>query len=101
MNGPPLYAASQHGKRIAYGYGTFYPRDWLAQNAALARFPAPESLAPLRQWGVRYVLVAAENFGHLAIGGCNPALGICDEQNGIGLMNCDLRLLADLSDELR
>jgi hypothetical protein len=63
LNGPPLYAASQHGKRIAYGYGTFYPQDWLAQNAALARFPAPEALAPLREWGVRYILVAAENFG--------------------------------------
>jgi hypothetical protein len=63
LNGPPLYAASQHGKRIAYGYGTFYPREWLAQSAALAHFPAPESLAPLREWGVRYILVAAENFG--------------------------------------
>lgn len=63
LNGPPLYAASQHGKRIAYGYGTFYPSQWLAHNESLARFPAPESLAPLRAWGVRYVLVAAENFG--------------------------------------
>jgi hypothetical protein len=49
---------------------------------------------------VPFSLVAAENISYFTIGGCNPALGIRDEQNGIGLTNCDLGLLTDLSDKL-
>jgi len=63
LNGPPLYAATLHGKRIAYGYGTFFPREWIAQRSLLLQFPARESLELLRGWGVRYVLVASLNYG--------------------------------------
>lgn len=63
LSGPSLYASYTHGKRIAHGYGTFFPQEWIAQRALLEAFPSPETLALLQEWGVRYVLLAAESFG--------------------------------------
>ena len=63
MNGPPMYAAGLHGKPIAYGYGTFFPSEWLARRPALERFPDGDALQVLREWDVRYVLLGSLNYG--------------------------------------
>lgn len=63
VSGPTLYAMRLHGKKIASGYGTFFPRSFEEQRAVLAAFPRPDSLALLRDWGVRYVLVGARSYG--------------------------------------
>lgn len=63
LNGPPLYAGLLHGKPLAYGYGTFFPDAWVAQWDTLQSFPSDASLEVLAGWDVRYVLVAARNYG--------------------------------------
>lgn len=57
LNGPGLFRAAIHGKKISYGYGTFYPKAWRQAVAGLAAFPDAASLDLLRSWGVRYVLL--------------------------------------------
>ena len=63
LNGPPLYAGLLHGKPLAYGYGTFFPDAWVARWDTLQSFPSDASLEVLAEWDVRYVLVAARNYG--------------------------------------
>lgn len=63
MNGPTMYAERLHGQPIAYGYGTFFPQDWLARWDDLQAFPSQGALDALRQWNVRYVMVAVTNYG--------------------------------------
>ncbi len=63
LNGPPLYAGLLHSKPLAYGYGTFFPDAWVANWDTLQSFPSDESLRVLAGWDVRYVLVAARNYG--------------------------------------
>lgn len=58
-----LYPVRVHGQPIAYGYGTFAPEAYRASQATLATFPSAESLALLRQWGVKYILVGARSYG--------------------------------------
>lgn len=58
-----LYPARVHGQPIAYGYGTFAPAGYRQAGQVLARFPAPEALALLREWDVRCVLVGAKSYG--------------------------------------
>jgi hypothetical protein len=57
LNGPGLYRAAIHGKKISYGYGTFYPKEWREAMQLLANFPTPEGVDLLRSWNVRYVLL--------------------------------------------
>jgi len=57
-NGPALYASTFHGKRLAYGFGSFYPPAWQAAEETLAHFPDAASLAVLRRWDVRYIIVS-------------------------------------------
>lgn len=57
LNGYALYRAAIHGKKISYGYGTFYPKAWRAAVTALSDFPNPEAVDLLRSWNVRYVLL--------------------------------------------
>ncbi len=57
-NGPALYAYVFHRKPLAYGFGSFYPPAWQAAEERLADFPDDASLAILRQWDVRYVIVS-------------------------------------------
>jgi len=61
-SGRPLYMMVTHGKRIAFGYGTFFPRGFNDQRALLESFPSTQSLALLKSWGVRYVLVGARSY---------------------------------------
>lgn len=56
-NGDALYRSALHGKGIAYGHGTFYPPDYLANGAVLETFPSVQSIALLQEWGVTHVLV--------------------------------------------
>jgi hypothetical protein len=52
-----------HGKRICFGYGTFFPHTFTEQRAVLESFPGGESIALLQHWGVRYVLVGSRSYG--------------------------------------
>ena len=63
MNGHSLYMMRTHGKKISFGYGTFFPRAFNAQRAVLESFPDGESIALLRRWEVRYVLVGSRSYG--------------------------------------
>jgi hypothetical protein len=63
LNGPALFAATNYGKPVAYGYDTFEPGPWREQRPALVRFPEDAALDVLRSWGVRYVVVSANAYG--------------------------------------
>ena len=63
LSGPPLYGTVVHGKKVAYGYGTFFPRGFEEQREILESFPSAESLVVLREWQVRYVLVGSRSYG--------------------------------------
>jgi hypothetical protein len=63
MTGHSLYMMRAHGKRIAFGYGTFFPRAFEAQRAVLEGFPGVESIKLLKSWDVRYVLVGSRYYG--------------------------------------
>jgi len=62
LSGRPLYAAHTHGKGIAFGYGTFFPRAFDERRSVLDRFPSEECVQLLREWGVRYVLVGSRSY---------------------------------------
>jgi hypothetical protein len=62
MTGRALYAMRTHGKKISFGYGTFFPRAFNEARAVLDAFPGPESITLLKGWGVRYVLVGARYY---------------------------------------
>ena len=61
--GPGLYAATVHGRPLAYGYGPFYPSGYREARAVLWGFPNAESAAVLRVWDVQYVMVRAQAYG--------------------------------------
>jgi hypothetical protein len=61
--GPPLYAGTFYGHPLAFGYETFEPPGFIAARPTLAGFPSPAAFALLREWGVRYVVVAASSYG--------------------------------------
>jgi hypothetical protein len=61
--GPPLYAGTFYGHPLAFGYETFEPPGFVAARPTLAGFPSPAAFAVLREWGVRYVVVAAGSYG--------------------------------------
>ncbi len=63
MTGRSLYMMRTHGKKISFGYGTFFPRAFNEQREVLESFPDKESIALLKTWGVRYVLVGARSYG--------------------------------------
>jgi hypothetical protein len=63
MTGRQLYAMRTHGKKISFGYGTFFPRAFNESRAVLDAFPGQESVALLKSWGVRYVLVGSRYYG--------------------------------------
>jgi hypothetical protein len=63
LSGHTLYATRRHGKKIASGYGTFFPRAFTESRPLLLAFPSEASLALLRDWDVRYVLLGARHYG--------------------------------------
>lgn len=62
-HGPALYAARQHGKPIAYGYGTYMPSAYRAWQQQLANFPDATSLQAIADAGIRYVVVGLRSYG--------------------------------------
>jgi len=62
LSGDSLYRAKYHGKRMAYGHGTFYPAAYVAAMPVLATFPSEECLALLKSWGVSHVIVGSQAY---------------------------------------
>lgn len=62
-HGPLLYAARQHGKSIAYGYGTYMPPAYRAWQRRVADFPDSDSLRAIKEAGIRYVVVGLRSYG--------------------------------------
>jgi hypothetical protein len=63
LSGRTLYAMRTHDKNIVSGYGTFFPRTFTDNRPTLEGFPDQDSLALLRDWDVRYVLLGANSYG--------------------------------------
>ena len=59
LSGDALYRTKYHGKKAAYGHGTFYPAQYRHSMPLLAEFPSREALQLLKSWGVRYVVVGS------------------------------------------
>jgi len=62
-HGPPLYAARVHGKKIAYGYGTYMPKAYRAWQERVAAFPDGDSINAIKEAGIRYILVGLRSYG--------------------------------------
>lgn len=56
-NGDAMYRSALHGRRIAYGHGTFYPPEYMAESNVLNAFPSEACISLLQQWGVTHVIV--------------------------------------------
>jgi hypothetical protein len=56
--GPGMYRQVWHRHPLAGGAVTYYPPAWQAGEAQLADFPSPQSVALLRQWDVRWIVVS-------------------------------------------
>jgi hypothetical protein len=61
--GPALYAAREHGKTIAYGYGTYMPTAFRAWQQQLSGFPDAQSLRAINTAGIRYVVIGWRFYG--------------------------------------
>lgn len=62
LEGTQLYYSQYHGKPIASGYGSFFPRAFAEHEDDLRAFPADRCLDVLLGWEVRYILVNPANF---------------------------------------
>jgi hypothetical protein len=63
FQGTSNYGVQVHGKNIVYGYGSFIPRTFRDQMDVLDRFPEPDCVDLLKEWGVRYVLLYSQSYG--------------------------------------
>jgi hypothetical protein len=63
MSGRSYYYMRTHGKRISFGQSTYFPRFFTENRPLLESFPSKESIALLKSWGVRYVLVGSRYYG--------------------------------------
>ncbi|MGC8787768.1 MAG: hypothetical protein ACP5Q1_10125 [Anaerolineae bacterium] len=57
------YNTTFHDKRAIYGHGGLFPRHFMESINVLSQFPDPDSIALLRSWGVRYVLLYPADYG--------------------------------------
>jgi hypothetical protein len=57
VTGAQMYYTKFNGKKIASGYGTYFPATFMARADDLEAFPALRSIKVLREWGIRYALV--------------------------------------------
>ncbi len=57
MSGPNMMYTRYHGKRTAFGGGTYFPYWYRRQFPELLNCPEPACLDRLRSWEVRYVLL--------------------------------------------
>lgn len=58
-----LYPQRVHQRAMAYGYGTFMPKDYEEAIEVLEAWPSQEAMDLLREWGIRYILVGARSYG--------------------------------------
>ncbi|MFN8532730.1 MAG: hypothetical protein U0556_04210 [Dehalococcoidia bacterium] len=58
-----VWATLQHRRKIVHGHATHQPAPFREARPALEAFPSPESLAVLRRWGVRQIVVLPEAYG--------------------------------------
>jgi len=63
ITGAQMYYTKFNGKKIASGYGTYFPATFTARADDLEAFPALRSIKVLREWGIRYVLVNLSEYG--------------------------------------
>jgi len=63
ITGAQMYYTKFNGKRIASGYGTYFPATFTARANDLKAFPALRSIKVLREWGIRYALVNLAEYG--------------------------------------
>ncbi|MFH1085729.1 MAG: hypothetical protein V1772_08210 [Chloroflexota bacterium] len=62
FSGDSLYRTRFHGRRVAYGHGTFYPAHINAAFETLASFPSDACLDLLATWGVTHVVVGSRAY---------------------------------------
>lgn len=62
LSGDSLYRTKFHGKRVAYGHGTFYPDKYVKAMPTLATFPSEQSLKLLKSWGVTHIAVGSQAY---------------------------------------
>ncbi len=63
MSGRSYYYMRYHGKRISFGQSTYFPRPFSDKRPVLESFPSEASIALLKTWGVRYILVGSRHYG--------------------------------------
>ncbi len=57
FNGVQFIYTQAHGKPIVHGYGVLFGFMFGRRHPELLTFPNPASMASLKQWGVRYILI--------------------------------------------
>jgi hypothetical protein len=62
FSGDSLYRVKYHGKRIAYGHGTFYPSSHMNAMPILSSFPSAQCMALLKSWGVTHIVVGSKAY---------------------------------------
>ncbi len=60
--------STSHWKPIVNGFGAFWPADVQALANDSRSFPSPETLARVRQWGVRYVVIHPASYERYGLG---------------------------------
>ena len=60
LNGTSLYRTKYHGKRVAYGHGTFFPPGFRYAMPVLETFPDKQCLSLLTSWGVTHIAVGSQ-----------------------------------------
>jgi hypothetical protein len=63
ITGAQMYYTKFNGKKIASGYGTYFPATFTARADDLKAFPAFRSIKVLREWEIRYALVNLSEYG--------------------------------------
>jgi hypothetical protein len=64
LSGPSMLYTRYHGKRVTFGYGTYLPLIYANRHPDVASFPSTAAINKLRQWGVKYILVAVDDLGN-------------------------------------
>ncbi len=62
MSGPSYYYMRYHGKHISFGQSTYFPQAFSASRPVIESFPNGDSIALLRSWDVRFVLVGSQYY---------------------------------------
>ncbi len=69
-----MYSSTHHWKKMVNGYSGFFPPSYWDMNRTLQNFPSEESIALLRELGVKYAIIHEEAFGWERWGGMKDGL---------------------------